>query len=162
MRKSLEAISLAGLAFIFWITYQAFTGPNPLPSRIPTHFDAAGNANAWGPPATMWFLPMVAVAIYLVITVISLLPTGFKSMAVRVTAENRARLEALTHQLIACIKLEMICLFAWLQWSILQTVLRGSGTISPIAVPIFMVAVFATVGWHMVAIFRAVRARSAA
>ena len=27
-----------------------------LPARIPTHFNAAGEANAWGSPDTLWFM----------------------------------------------------------------------------------------------------------
>jgi len=152
--------SLAGLTLIFWMTWEAFNGPVPLPERVPTHFDASGNANTWGPPGTLWFLPVIAVALYLIITVISLLPTGFRSAVIRVTAENRARLESLTHQMVAWIKLELVCLFAWIQWSILQSVREGSGGISPLVAPVFVVVVFATLGVHAAGIFRAARAGS--
>ena len=64
MRKSLEAITLAFLTFLFQITWQAFHGATPLPDKVPTHFDAAGNANVWGPPGTLWLLPLVAVGLY--------------------------------------------------------------------------------------------------
>jgi len=156
MRKKLEVLCLASLAGIFWITWQAFNGPEPLPSRVPTHFDAAGNANAWGPPSTLWLLPVVAVALYLFITVISLLPTRIRS-AVKLSPECRSHLEALTHQMVAWIKLEMICLFAWIQWSILQSLRQGEGSLSPIAVPVFIAAILATMGLHTVAILRAMR-----
>jgi uncharacterized membrane protein len=159
MRKLLEAISLIGLTFMVCLTWWALNGPVPLPQRIPMHFDAAGNANAWGSPATLWLLPVFAVALYLFITLISLLPTGFKS-AVNLSTENRARLEALTHQMVAWIKLELICLFIWIQWSILQSVQQGSESISPLAVPVFIVTVFATLGLYALAIIRALRAES--
>ena len=32
-----------------------------LPARIPTHFNAAGEANAWGSPDTLWILLVVQV-----------------------------------------------------------------------------------------------------
>jgi uncharacterized membrane protein len=63
MRKILETISLAVLAAIVWITWQAMHGPNPLLESIPTHFDAAGNPNAWGPASTLFLLPVVAVGV---------------------------------------------------------------------------------------------------
>ena len=157
MRKGLEVFSLAGLTLIFWMTWEAFNGPVPLPERVPTHFDASGNANTWGPPGTLWFLPVIAVALYLIITVISLLPTGFRSAVIRVTAENRARLESLTHQMVAWIKLELVCLFLWIQWSLLQTVRQGSGKMSPVAVLLFLIAIFATLGLHSGSIIRATR-----
>jgi uncharacterized membrane protein len=156
MRKFLEVLSLAGLAGIFGFTWLAFNGPEPLPARVPTHFDAAGNANAWAPPSTLWFLPVIGVALYLFITLISLLPTRIRSAA-NLSPESRARMEALTHQMVAWIKLELICLFAWIQWSILQFVRQGEGSLPPIAVPIFIATILVTLGLHTVAITGAVR-----
>lgn len=157
MRKSLEAISLIALAVLVWITWQALYGPVPLPDRVPTHFDAAGNANGWGPPSTLWLLPVVAAALYLLITILAQFPKAF-NYPVRLTDENRARLEALTLQMIAWLKVELVCLFVVLQWSIIDSVRQGEGKLSPAFLPVFLAAVFATLGWHIVAIFRAVRA----
>jgi len=156
MRKVLEAISLAGLAMLVWITWAALNGPEPLPLRIPIHFDAAGNANGWGPPSTLAFLPVIAVAIYLIVTVVSLLPLGVNS-AVQLTAESRERIQSLTRRTLAWLKAELACLFLWIQWFILSGVREGSCSIPPLAVPAFIVAIFATVGWHLVAVFGSMR-----
>lgn len=156
MRKTLETISLAGLALIAWITWQAFNGPNPLPDRIPVHFDAAGNANGWGSPSTLILLPVVAAGIYLLITLISLLPTRIRS-AVKLTAESRAKIDTLTHQMLAWIKAEMVGLFLCIQWFMLAGIKEGSNRIPATLPPVFMVLIFATVAWHLVAVFRAMR-----
>ncbi|MGP8226118.1 MAG: DUF1648 domain-containing protein [Terracidiphilus sp.] len=156
MRKSLEAISVTALALIAWITWQALYGPDPLPERVPTHFDAAGNPNAWGPSSTLLFLPVIAVGIYLLISVISCFPATFK-YPVRVTEENRARLEALTLRMVAWLKVELVCLFAWIQWAIIQSVRQGQASFPVAAVPLFMVAVLGTAVWHIFAIFGAAR-----
>jgi uncharacterized membrane protein len=34
-----------------------------LPARIPTHFDVAGEANAWGSPDILWFLFLIQVLV---------------------------------------------------------------------------------------------------
>ena len=156
MRKQLEAISLAVLALMAWITWQAFHGPTPLPERVPTHFDAAGNANGWGSPSTLLLLPAVAAGLYLLISVVALFPAAF-NYPVRVTVENRARLQSLTLQMIAWLKAELVCLFTWIQWLILKFVREGHGRLSPLAMGLFLAAVFGTLGWHMMAIFRAAR-----
>jgi uncharacterized membrane protein len=156
MRKQLEAITLAALAMMAWITWRALHGPKSLPERIPTHFDAAGNPNGWGAASTLLFLPAVAVGIYLLITVVSRFPASF-NYPVKVTEESRARLEALTLQMLAWLKLELACLFAWIQWFIIQSVRQGHGHLSPAFMMIFLVAVFGNVGWHIMAIFRAAR-----
>jgi uncharacterized membrane protein len=156
MRKSLEAVSLAELAFLFGMTWLAFHGSDALPERVPTHFDAAGNANAWGPAKTLWLLPAVGAGIYLLISLIALLPTSLRS-AQPLSEETRARIQTLTRQMVAWLKVELITLFAFLQWFILSAVRQGSGHLTVLVVPVFLVAVFANVGWHLVAILRVAR-----
>jgi uncharacterized membrane protein len=139
---------------IVWITWQALNGPDPLPHRIPTHFEAAGNPNGWGPASTLLLLPVIAVGLYLLISFVSQFPAVFK-YPVRVTEENRERLQALTLQMLVWFKVELVCLFAWIQWFIIQSVRQGHGRFSAAAVPLFLAAVVGTAAWHIMAIFRA-------
>lgn len=157
MRKTLEVIGVGLLGFLALISYWAIDGPNPLPQRIPTHFTADGQPNAWGPPASLWLLPVVAVGIYLLISVVSLFPASF-NFPVRSTPVNRARLEALTLQMMAWIKVELVCLFLFIQWSIIESVRSGKAALPPVMVPVFLVVVFGTVAVHLVAVFRAAKA----
>jgi uncharacterized membrane protein len=157
MRKNLEVISLGALALTFWMTWQAFHGPHPMPAQIPTHFNAVGNADGWGSPATLLMLPVVAAVIYLTITLISLFPRTF-NYPVAVTEENRARLEALTLEMITWLKAELVCFFAWIQWFILRIIQQGHGRLSPAILVVFLAAFVATLAWYMAAIFRAARA----
>jgi hypothetical protein len=154
MRRNLEIVGLALLAILCWITFRALYGPSRLPDRIPTHFDLAGNPNGWGSPAMLWLLPVMAVVIYGLITVVSFFPSAF-NYPVRVTPENRPRLQALSLQMVAWLKVELAFLFTWLQWSILGAVRAGHGRVSPWIVPVFLVLVFGTCIGHIVAIVRA-------
>ncbi len=156
MRRTLEAIGLGGLAVLFWITYSVFNGPNPLPDRIPTHFDAAGDPNGWGSPNMLWLLPVIGASLYLVITVISQFPTSFR-YSVQVTEANRARLQGVTLSMLAWLKAELVGLFAVLQWWMIQAARSSQGRISPWLMPGFLVVVFATAGWHVVAHFQAAK-----
>jgi uncharacterized membrane protein len=156
MRKSLEAISLAALASIIWITFRAFYGPSQLPDRIPIHFDATGVPNGWGPSSTLLFLPVLTVALYLFISVVAMFPAA-SICAGQVTEENRAHIGALTLQMVAWLKVETVCFLGWIQWSIIQFARQGHGHLSPLSVLLFLVAVFGTAGWYMVAVFRAAR-----
>jgi len=89
--------------------------------------------------------------------VVSQFPSAF-NYPVRVTAENRPRLEALTLQMIAWLKTEMICLFAWIQWAIVESARQGRLSVSLAEMPLFILAIFGTIAWHIVAMFRAARA----
>ena len=156
MRRTLEAIGLAALAVLFWVTYRALNGPDPLPARIPTHFDFAGQPNGWGSPSSLLLLPAVALVIYLSITLVSRFPSAF-NYPVRVTPENRAQLEALALGMVAWLKVELVCLFAWIQWSTIEAAQHGQGGLSSALLPVSIGAIFGTVGWHIVAMFRAAR-----
>jgi uncharacterized membrane protein len=156
MRKSLEVISLGALAILFWITWSALNGPDRLAARIPTHFDIAGQPNCWGPPSMLLLLPVLAVALYLLITLVARFPSAF-NYPVRVTAENRPRLQALALQMIAWLKTELVCLFTWIQGSTIGVARQGHGGLSPALVPVSFAAIFGTIGWHLVAMRRAAR-----
>jgi uncharacterized membrane protein len=156
MRKLLEAISLGALAALFFVTGRAFYGSAPLPDRIPTHFDLAGQPNGWGSPSSLLLLPAVALALYLIITLASLFPSAF-NFPVRVTTENRARLQALALQMVSWLKAETICMFVWIQSSILDGIRHGRFSMSAALVPASLVLVFGTIAGYVLAMVRAAR-----
>jgi hypothetical protein len=153
MRKILEALALAALAVQGYLTWKAFLGPAHLPARVPLHFDVAGNPDGWGTPAALLFFPGIAVFIYLLFTVVTRFPSAF-NYPVRVTPQNRARLEALALGMIAWLKVELTWLFAAIQWSIVEAARRHTNLAPASFMPVALIAVFATVGWHIAAMFR--------
>lgn len=159
MRKSLEAISILVYGYMVWITYRALAGPNPLPDRIPTHYNAAGNVNGWGSPSMLLLLPIVALALYAGITVVSRFPAAF-NYPVRVGPAVRAQVEGITLDMIAWIKAELLCMFAFLQNTMIRGAEGGSPQLNPIVVPVFIAGIFGTIGWHMFAVIQAARRHS--
>jgi uncharacterized membrane protein len=153
MRKTLEVIGLGVLAVLYWISWQALSGPDRLPDRIPTHFDISGNPNAWGSPNMLFLLPIVATAVYLLITVLAAFPTKFH-YPVRVSPESLPRAQEQTRNLISWIKVEMVCLLVYVQWSIIQAARSREFRMSPLMVPAFLVVVFGTVAWYLAAILK--------
>jgi len=160
MRKTLEAICLVAMAALFWVTFCAVYGHDALPDRIPTHFDLAGKPNGWGSPSSLLLLPVLALVLYLGMTLVSRFPSTF-NYPVRVTAENRPRLQALSLEMIAWLKVELVCLFTWIQWSIVESVRQGQGGLPVLVVPGSLVVVLGTVVWHIVAMNRAVQGSKA-
>lgn len=157
MRKTLELIGLLALAALCWITWAALYGPNRLPAdRVPTHFDAAGNPNAWGSPTGMILMPLMAGALYLLMSVVARFPGAFH-YPVRTTAQNVARLQSITLDMVAWLKVQLVCLFAVLQWAFLQAARSGSGRLFPLILPFFIAVIWDTIGWHVFTMFRAAR-----
>jgi hypothetical protein len=153
MRRNLEIVGLALLAFIWWITLSALYGADRLPDKIPTHFDLSGNPNGWGSPSMLLVLPIMAAGIYGLITLVSFFPGAF-NYPVRVTPENQPRLQALALQMVAWLKVELAFLLTVLQWFILGAVRAGHGHLSVWIVPLFLVLVFGTCIGYIVAMVR--------
>jgi len=159
MRKNLEIVALVVFGISLWITYGAFYGPHRLPERIATHFGADGRPNGWGSPTMLLMLPVIVLAVYGLMTLVAQFPSTF-NYPVRVTAENRARLEELSLQMISWLKVEIVCLFTFIQWFIIQSARQGTLTMSPLVVPLCIATIFATVGWHIVAMIRTAAPRA--
>lgn len=153
MRKVLETVSLGALAVLAWVTIRALTGPERLPGRVPTHFDISGHPNAWGPAGMFLVLPGVAVILYVLMTWVSRYPSAF-NFPVRVTRENRLRLEAVALGMTAWIKAEMMCLFAGIQVVTIGSARSGHGTLPPLLMPLSIGVIFGTIIGHFIAMRR--------
>jgi uncharacterized membrane protein len=159
MRKTMEVAGLGMLAALYWITYSALNGSDRLPDRIPTHFDISGQPNGWGSPGILWLLPAVATGVYLLMTILASIRFRRYNLPVRVTESNLPFIQEQTSTMVAWIKFEMICLFTYLQWSILQAARSAEFRMSPMLIPVFLVVIFFTVGWNLVAIIRGAKTR---
>ena len=154
MRRSAELFGLAGLLALILQTWAALWGPDHLPDRVPTHFDAAGTPNAWGSPAGILLLPVVAIFVYVLITVVARFPQSF-NYPVRATPLNIERLRSVTLDMLAWIKAEIGWLFAVLQWAFVRAAETGDGSLFPRIMPVFLVVIFGTLGLYVTAIIRA-------
>lgn len=162
MRKTLEVVGLMMLGVLYWITYAAMNGPERLPDRIPTHFDISGQPNAWGSPAILWLLPIVGTGVYLLLTVLASIRFRRFNLPVRVTETNLPFIQDQTSELVSWIKVEMLCLFCYIQWGMIQAARSREFRLSPLLIPVFLVAIFGTVGWYLSAILRGARAQDGA
>jgi uncharacterized membrane protein len=154
MRRYLEIAAFAAVAVLLFLTLRALYGPAQLPQQIPTHFAADGNADAWGSRSSLFALPIVALALYVLMTFAARFPASF-NFPVRVTPLNRAGLESLALNMIAWLKAELMLIFAGIQLLILRAARSGQGNISPFVMPIILGIVFATILWHFLAMRRA-------
>lgn len=158
MRKSLEIVALLLLLLTWGMTAYAVLGSNPLPARIPTHFNAAGQPDGWGTPSMLWLMPVVAAVIYLLMSLVARYPAAF-NFPMRTAPAARRRLEGIALGMIAWLKAEVVGLFAWIQYQTVQFARRGQGTLSVMFLPAVLVVVFGTIAWHVAALRRAARAQ---
>lgn len=139
--KGLEILSVMGVLFTFILVYQSW---GILPDRIPTHFGFTGQPDAWGNKESLFFLPLIALVMYLFLTIISRFPHTF-NYPVKITAENEANQYLIARHLIAVLKVETIWLFAYLQWATIEIALGKATGLSNLFLPIFMVVMAGTI-----------------
>jgi hypothetical protein len=156
LRKTLQAIAVLGLAFIWAETLIALYGPHALPARVAIHFDAAGNANGWGTPAVLWLLPVIVTLVYGLMAWATRYPSVF-NYPVRVTPATRPCLESLTCSMIAWMQAELVCLFAWIQWATIASARRGAGTLSQWTMLAGILVIWATIAVYIVSVVRKAR-----
>lgn len=159
MRKTIEVLGLMVLGYLHWLTYSALHGTDPLPNRIPTHFDISGQPNAWGPPQTLWILPVIGLGLYVLLTALASIRFPRYNLPVRVTQANLPYIQQKTSEMVAWIKTEMLCLFVYIQSAIIHSAGINEFRLSPAIVPVFMAAVLATVGIYLFAMIRGARMR---
>ena len=156
MRRILEPLALLLLLITWGVTVYAMAGPTPLPARIPTHFDAAGQPDGWGTPAMLWMMPAMATGIYLLMSLVARYPLSF-NFPMRIHPSARRQLEGLALRMLSWIKAEVMGLFACIQYKIIELARAGRGTLSAFFLPLVMVVIFGTIAWHIAAMRRAAR-----
>lgn len=139
--KVFEVLSVLGVLFVFLLIYQSW---GILPDRIPTHFGFTGQPDAWGNKATLFFLPIMTVAMYLLLTIVSRFPHTFNYPG-KITEENAATQYLMARHLIAVLKVETIWLFAYIQWVTIEVAQGKAPGLSNLFLPIVLVVMVGTI-----------------
>ncbi|MGP4105614.1 DUF1648 domain-containing protein [Virgibacillus sp. L01] len=99
---------------------------NSLPEQVPTHFNAKGEADAWGNKGTVLLMPAIAFVSFIIMYFVTKAPHRFNYM-VKVTEENAPRLYTLARTFMAVINFEMVAIFSYITWAMVQSASSGSG-----------------------------------
>ncbi len=153
MRKLLDLAAFLLLVFTSCLTAWEVFGPHPLPAKIPTHFNAAGQADGWGTPGMLWLLPIIAGIIFALMTAVARYPGAFHFPG-RTHPAARMQMEAMALSMIGWLKAEVMGLFAWVQGQTLRLARSGEGTLPFLFLPAVLVVVFGTIAWHVAAMRR--------
>ena len=117
----LELVSIAALALQWGLVALAFP---ELPDRVPRHFDATGQADAWGPRMMVWFLPIVNAAVYLLLGFVSRRP-HLSNLPIEVTARNADRIYRLVRFQTVWLKAFITGMLAYMSW---RTIEKAQGS----------------------------------
>ena len=152
-RRSLSGnLAIAGLILVWGIPVWAIA--NGLPDQIPLHFDLGGHVNRWGSSSELFFLPTIALLLFVLLSVLVRFPASF-NYPIEVTPENRARLQELAVSMIQWLKVELLVTFAWIEvWTVRIAREGEAANLSGLSIPFMLVPVglvLATVIGYLVA-----------
>lgn len=147
----LQLVAFVGLVLVFFFTVQSW---NDLPDTIPTHFNAAGQANSWGSKGTLWTLPVVTAVMYLMLTALEFFPHTY-NYPLKITPQNAERQYYLARSLLVWMKAELAVMLAYLQWEWIQSALGKSEGLGILFLPVILIALFSTIGVYFWQAFQA-------
>lgn len=81
-----------------------------LPDTIPIHFNAKGEADAFGHKSYIWILPLLGTGIFLGLTLLNRVPHHFNYL-VNITPENATRQYRLATRMLRVLKLIIVFIF---------------------------------------------------
>lgn len=141
-----DSISVVVLAYSIVYLILKWTS---LPETIPIHFDVRGNADGWGSRAFLLFIPLLSIILFIGLSLLRKIPHKFNYPG-PITAQNAARQYRAAISLLSWIKVELILLFGYLQWSIIQNAIGHSAGVGIWLLPVTLIVVFGTVIIHIV------------
>jgi uncharacterized membrane protein len=116
--KIVEILCLIVIAALWLLTSVAY---NQLPDVIPVHFDATGQADGYGPKATLWMLPTIASALVLGLTILNKYPHIF-NYPTTITPENALQQYTFATRMLRWIKLGAAIIFLVIMFFTLNAV----------------------------------------
>jgi uncharacterized membrane protein len=156
----LEIVPL--LLFIF-ILYFVFSNYSNLPAQIPTHFDIHGAVDGRGARANILIFPIAAAFVYLLLGAICLafavikdpknlinLPQKTKDA---IGSQSAEELRAVMLRSLFALKLVVFAMMTYLAYYNVQMALGKDESLGIIWLPLFLVALFAVIGYMLFQVF---------
>jgi uncharacterized membrane protein len=146
MEKLLEVLALAGLLYTAALL---FTEWDQLPLRIPKHFGISGEPDGWGDKSNLSVLLLVGAGLYALLTILGFFP-HLGNYPWEITVENAARQYRITRSLLAWLKMELVWLFAYIEWCTIQVAKGRANGLSPHLLLTVVLVLLGTVGFHII------------
>ncbi|MCL1848407.1 MAG: DUF1648 domain-containing protein [Clostridiales bacterium] len=141
----LEALAL--LIFLGAMVYLAVIW-RLIPESIPTHYNTAGAANAWGGKGWLIFIYAINAATYILMTVVGFFP-GIWNVPVKLTPENTGPVLTRTRRFLCVIKLYVVAMFGYLAVMMAKALPIGMWFL-----PVFLILLFGTIAGYMIRLRR--------
>jgi len=139
-----------GLLIGIYLAIQAWSN---LPTTIPIHFDAAGNADGFGPKGMIWLLPAIGVVMVPAMLFLRRFP-WLSNVPFEITEENAAYQYGLIIRLLSLLACFVSLLFLLLVYDTISIAFGGSSLLGWLFMPIFLTGIMGPIIWYFIATLR--------
>jgi len=148
--NSTAAVVKNAIAFISMVICYIYILMNwsGMPDKIPGHYDALGNVTSWSSKGTVWFMPLIMLAMFILLTVVGMFPSLWNT-GVKITDENRDRVYALLKGMLDTIKLT-ICL----TFTVISLAMARASMLPVWFLAVTLVLILGPVAVYLVLLFR--------
>jgi uncharacterized membrane protein len=134
-----NSFDLLAIIAIIYSIYIILANYSALPDSIPSHFGLSGKPDAYGGKATILLLPIVSMFLYVGMALVARFPHVF-NYPVKITLENAEREYILARQFLSTVRAEIVCMFAYLTWNMVEVALGKSIGIGSLFLPVILVS----------------------
>ena len=136
-----KLVELLGWLILLTLWGWTFTHYSALPDTIPTHFNAAGEADGFGSKASIIGLPLIATLLFIGLTVLNRYPHIFNYPAA-ITQDNALRLYTLATRMLRYLKLVLVLVFGGIEFMTIQNATGKAAGLGAWFLPLTLVLVF--------------------
>ncbi|AOV09044.1 DUF1648 domain-containing protein [Sporosarcina ureilytica] len=129
--------------FVSWTT---------LPNEVPAHYNSLGEVDRWGHKWEMVILPIIAVILWIGMTILEKYPHVYNYM--NLTKENIEAQYLNGRLMVNVIKNIITIIFAYINWNNIQVALGRHESLGTWFTPMFFICIFIPTGYF---IFRSIR-----
>ena len=120
------------------------------PGSVPTHYDAYGNADAFGSKSSLWLLVGISTGLYLLLTVVAQYPHTFNN-PIAITPENAERQYTIAVRMMRTLKIIVLMIFGYIHLNSIMSSKLGTWFL-----PVMSLALIVTMGFYF---YKALAAR---
>lgn len=139
-----KILFLASILFLFTIWFISIDSYSKLPDIIPTHFNVSSVPDGYGSKNSIFISPVIVTVLYILIMILTRFPHIY-NYAVSITAENAEANYRNGRTLMFCIITEILALFLYIQWNVIDGAIKGYSSLGILFLPIFLLTIFGTV-----------------
>lgn len=136
-----KLVDLLGWIILLALWGWTITHYSSLPGTIPTHFNAAGEADGFGSKVSIIALPVIASVLFIGLTLLNRYPHSF-NYPTAITQDNALRQYTLATRMLRYLKLVLLLVFGGIEFMTIQNATGKAAGLGVWFLPLTLVLVF--------------------